>query len=108
MDLAFRVLLVGLAAWRASALISYERGPFGVLGWLRSRIAIVARPDGEIVVDGWVGRFRLEAEQVFSCVWCLGVYIAPAMWFVWDVSPEVVAVGAAAAIIVLVERLARG
>jgi hypothetical protein len=108
MELALRVLLVGLAAWRVSALMSYERGPFSVVARLRGWIAIVARPDGEVVVDGWFGRLRLEAEQMLSCIWCLSPWTAVGMWFVWGVSPAVVAVGAAAAIIVLVERLARG
>jgi hypothetical protein len=107
MDLALRVLLVGLAAWRVSALLSYEDGPFGV--FVRFRALFAPGPNFATTDEpnGWRATLRSECYQVLSCVWCLSPWAAAAAWGVWELSPAVVAVGAAAAIIVLVERAAR-
>ena len=107
-DTFVRVILVGLAAWRVSALLSYERGPFGIFSQLRWRITCEPDEKGLIPVDGWLDRLRLEVAQAFDCVWCLSPWTAAGAWLLWEVAPQAVAVGAAAAIIVLVERLAHG
>ncbi len=107
MDLALRVLLVGLAAWRISALLSYERGPFGLLERLRQAIRLEAEPDGSLP-NGWGPSFRLEVEEALSCVWCLSPYTAVTMLVIWEIAPVVVAALAAAAIVPVWDRLARG
>ncbi len=107
MDLALRVLLVGLAAWRVSALLSYERGPFALLERLRQAVRLEDEPDGSLP-NGWGPSFRLEVEEALSCVWCLSPWAAVLLWGVWAVSPAVVGVAAAAAVVVAVERWNHG
>lgn len=107
MDLAVRVLLVGLAAWRVSALLSYERGPFGVFEWFRSLVAPEADEDGAVVAYDPLIYARVELETALACPWCLSPWTAGAFWLLWELSPVAVAVLAAAAIVVISERLAR-
>ncbi len=107
MDLALRVLLVGLAAWRLSALLSYERGPFALLERLRRAIRVEEGPDGSLPT-GWGPSLRIEVEEALSCVWCISPWTALLLWGLWGVSPAVVGIAAAAAVVVAAERWNHG
>ncbi len=99
MDLLSEALLIGLAAWRVAALLSYEKGPFDVFLKLRNVLGFTHGDDGS--VTAWPDRFL---PNLFSCVWCLGGYSAVAMWGMWQIVPEVVVIFAAWSIIIAVER----
>ncbi len=63
-------LVLALATWRFSAMLSYETGPRSIFEKLRSRL-------------GW---------EVFECVWCLSFWIAAGLWIVYNFWPGVVIV----------------
>jgi len=95
--------LIGLAAWRAAALLSYERGPFDVFLRFRKALGFQHGDNGE--PTSWPEHWLTNA---LSCVWCLGIWSAVAMYGVWQLEPRVVLVAAAASVVVGAERVARG
>ena len=71
------LLIGGLAVWRLSALIAYERGPFAIFQRIRTVVGIDHFDDGTpdpVSVRG-------ELSKLVSCVWCLSIYISFA-WFI--------------------------
>lgn len=94
-----QAVLIGLAAWRVTALLSYERGPLGVFLWFRKMLSIHHNDQDEPA--SWPSNVFTEA---LSCPWCLGLWLAAAMYGLWQVEPVAVMVVAAAAIVVMVER----
>ena len=92
--------LVGLAAWRVSALVSYERGPGDVFLRLREALGFQHKDNGEPMA--WP---NTPLAKLVSCSWCLGMWAAAGFWAVWEyVSEPAVIVMAAAAVVVAVER----
>lgn len=74
-------VLYALATWRVSSLLVTERGPFDMLVWVRERMGIVHNQEKEPVI--YPDRFL---PQLFSCVWCVSVWVAllwTAYWFLW-------------------------
>lgn len=98
MEPLVQLIIVGLAAWRLAALLSYEAGPFGVFERWRSFIT----PTGEIV--GPWARLRDQLAMIHECVWCLSPWMAALFWFWYGVEPVFPSIMAAAAIVVAVER----
>ncbi len=97
-------LLIGLAAWRLAALLSYERGPFNVFLRLRQLLGFDHDESGEPVA--WPSNFLAQA---LSCVWCLGLYMAVLVWGIWELAdPKVVIVIAASSILVALEKWNHG
>ncbi len=94
---ALRVLLVGLAAWRIGSLLVYERGPFAIFERLREVFTI---GDGDDP-----GHLRREVSAALDCVWCITVWASIALWLLYPVAPQVVALLAAMTIAVVVERV---
>ena len=93
-------VLVGLAAWRASALVSYERGPGDV--FLRLREALGFQHDERGEPTAWP---ETLLAKLVSCPWCLSLWAAAGFWAMWEyVSEPAVIVMAAAAVVVAVER----
>ena len=93
-------VLIGLAAWRVSALVSYERGPFDVFLRFRKRLGFAHDHNDEVVgyPDTFLGKF-------IGCTWCLTPYAAVAFWAIWEyVSEPIVIIVAAATVAVVVER----
>lgn len=85
--------LIGLAAWRLSALLAYEDGPLNMFA--RVRLLFSGRPPlGAPGVPEW-------------CVWCLGPWMAAACYGLWELEPLAVVVIAASSVVVIVERWAR-
>lgn len=83
-----QAVLIGLAAWRVTALIAYEDGPFDVFLRIRS----IFKPKYE------------NAGIPDFCVWCLGLWAAVGMYGIWQLEPTVVVVIAASAVLVAVEK----
>lgn len=98
------VIIIGLAAWRISALLSYERGPFDVFLRFRELLGFEHNENGE--PTSWPGR---TLPRIISCPWCLGLWVTPAIWAVWEyIDPVIIVVVAAAAVLVAVEKWVRG
>lgn len=60
------MLVAGLSTWRTSSLLLYEDGPFDVFTHLRQMVGVY-RP-GE----------RKRLARLFTCVWCLSVWVGAA------------------------------
>src|SRR3990170_4615552 len=95
-------IVLGLAAWRATALLSYERGPFSLFLGVRRLFRIRHDEKGE--PTSWSANVVTEG---LTCPWCLGIYAAAAMYGLWQLEPRVVLVIAASSVVVVVERWAR-
>lgn len=94
------VCLIGLAAWRVSALVSYERGPFDVFLRFRRRLGFAHGDNGEPIA--WP---ETLLAKLISCPWCIGIWAAAGFWAIWEyVSEPAVIIVAAAAVVVAVER----
>lgn len=93
------VIILGLAAWRISALIAYERGPLDVFLRLRTRLGFEHDDAGEptMIPDRWL---------ILGCVWCLGIWVAGLLYCLWLLEARAVMVIAAAAVVIIVERWA--
>ncbi len=94
-----QAVLIGLAAWRIAAMLSYELGPFNV--FRRFREALGFKHDDKGEPKEWPSNVVTEA---LSCVWCLGLWAAVAMYGLWQLEPAIVMVVAAASVVVMVER----
>lgn len=98
-------VLIGLAAWRLAALLSYERGPFDIFINFRSLLGI-EHDSTSYEPSSWP---QNPIAQAITCVWCLGLYTAALSWAIWEfVEPKIVMVVAASAVLVMVERWNRG
>lgn len=93
------VVIIGLAAWRATALMSYERGPFDI--FLRFRRLLGFEHDEKGEPNSWPSN---TLARTFSCSWCLGGYATAGMWGLWQISDEAVIVLAAWSILIAVEK----
>lgn len=93
-------VLISLAAWRCTSLISYERGPFDI--FLAFRTAIGFQHDSQGHPDAWPSTFF---HQMIACPWCLGLWMALAMYGVWVWEPRAVMVLAAATILIVVQKI---
>ena len=94
-------VIIGLAAWRITALLSYERGPFDIFIRLRSLFGIMHDPDPPNEPTSWPDN---SLARAIVCPWCLGLWAAAAMYGLWQLEPAVVMVVAAASVVVMVER----
>ncbi len=101
-DLLVQTLLIGLAAWRLSALLSYERGPFDIFQRFRNLLGYTHDDSG--VPSSWPDGWR----EILSCPWCLSPWMAAACYGLWVWQPLIVVVIAAATIVVVVERWNHG
>ena len=63
-------LILALATWRFSAMLSYEEGPWQIFERIRARYQ-------------W---------EIFECVWCLSIWVAVALWIIYNFWPGVVIV----------------
>jgi len=96
-------ILIGAAGWRISALISYEKGPLDIFMRFRKALGVEHKSTGEPIAwpDGVI-------TNMLSCVWCLGLYAAAAMWGLWQVSEAAVVVIAASSILIAAEKWNHG
>ena len=97
-------IVIGLAAWRLTALVSYERGPGDVFLRLREALGFQHREDGE--PTAWPDSFLAGA---LACPWCMGIWMAAGTWALWEyVCEAAVIVLAAATVLVAAERWNHG
>lgn len=93
-----QVLVIGLAAWRLSALLVYEDGPFRIFERFRTLIGI--DPNGGVISSGFL-------PQLFTCIYCTSVWVAVLMWLLWLVAWWIPGVLAAAAVALVTERITK-
>lgn len=93
-----QAILIGIAAWRITALLSYEQGPFDIFVRFRKFLGF-DHTFGKPI--SWPDTFL---ANIISCVWCLGIYSAAAMWGLWQLSQAAVIVIAASSVIIVLER----
>ena len=102
-------LVLGLAAWRLSAMLSYERGPFRSFLLLRRAIGIWPASEDDPSPNIW--NADNELANVVACVWCLGVWISVALAVAYVLAGSIVTLlampFALAAVVVIVEKVAR-
>ena len=98
-----QALLIGLCAWRLTALVSYERGPFDIFLRARAALGFEHGDDGE--PTGWPEN---ALTRMISCPWCLGLWMLAPVYGLWCLEPVLVMLGAAGAVLVAVERWNHG
>lgn len=94
MDL-IAVIIAGLAGWRIANLLLFEDGPWFLFERFRKFIGIKEGP-----VEGFF-------PNLFTCVYCLSIWTSLGAFLVYLIFPEATIVIAAAAVVIIVDKLAR-
>jgi len=76
-------LILILAAWRVTSLLSSEGGPYGIFDRLRQRAGVRYGPDG-------IPYGLNEGAKGLVCPWCLSVWVGAAFGLAWLLWPGVV------------------
>lgn len=96
-----RFVIYALATWRLAHLLACERGPYDVLGRLRTACGVGYEADGTVVAD-------TEAARLITCVWCSSPWLAALLMLLGRLWPGlgdfVAGALAASAVAVFVER----
>lgn len=95
-----QTLLIGFAAWRLTALMSYERGPFDIFLLMRERW-LGFEHDDKGKPAGWPDGV---IPRMVACPWCLGVWAVLLVLGLWYVHTLIVVALAAMAVLVVVEQ----
>ena len=68
------IMILGLAGWRIASLLYVEKGPFNIFVKLREKIGIEHYDDDTPYVypDSFF-------SSLFSCMWCLSVWVSGTM-----------------------------
>jgi hypothetical protein len=77
------VIILSLATWRISSLLTKEAGPFAVFKRARELTGITHDDNGDIVMIP--DRFF---AQLLSCVWCTSVWVAIGWVILWVILPQ--------------------
>jgi hypothetical protein len=75
-------LILALATWRVSSLLTQEPGPFHIFEKMRKQLGIVHDDSGRPIMIP--GKFLPE---LFSCVWCLSIYVGFWWFLMWSLWP---------------------
>lgn len=92
---------LGLATWRVSSILVQESGPRSVFERFREWLGI-RHEDG--MPASWPGD---GLAALFSCVWCISVWVAPVMYVLWRYWPPAVYVLAASTLAVIMQECIR-
>lgn len=101
-------LIMALATWRISAMLSYEDGPRDVFRKLRETMGIEHQDDipYQIVVVN-----DTFLASLFSCLWCVSVWIGAIIYVGHILWPDIVYLlmpFALSAVAIVIEKVARG
>lgn len=77
-------LILALATWRISALLTKEAGPFHIFEKLRERSGITHDADGQVQMIP--SKFFAE---LLSCVWCASIWVATGWVVLYVLAPDV-------------------
>lgn len=87
------IIVIGLGAWLMASLLVDQDGPGQVFAHLRRLVGV--RPN----------EVQSGLPALFSCVWCMSCWTAPAVYLVWEyVADWPVQVAAVAAVAIMVEQ----
>ncbi len=64
---SLHLIILSLATWRLSSLLTAEEGPYKIFGKLRESVGVYYIGDR---VDA-----ETELAKLFSCTWCLSIWI---------------------------------
>lgn len=96
-----RFLIYALATWRLAHLLACERGPYDVLGRLRTACGAGYEADGSVVAE-------TEAARLITCVWCSSPWLAALLALTQHIWPDlgdlVAGALAASAVTVFIEK----
>lgn len=76
------ILILGLATWRLSALLSKEAGPFHMFEKLREKMGIQHDSNGQVTIIP--SNFFAE---LLSCVWCTSIWVGGFWVILYLISP---------------------
>jgi hypothetical protein len=120
------LVIATLFAWRVTAFLAYERGPFGLGVRIRSLVGVHHKPDGSVWFDSanevllnpvtpWpaVDNLLHEIARGMTCVWCCSVWVSLAVALllarvspmVYDTASYVLIVGALSAVVIVVQTV---
>lgn len=79
-------ILFSVAVWRISHMMVHEDGPFRIFYWIHLKLDFyVSMDDGSIdfsvIPDGFL-------PSLFSCVWCMSMWVSFAVVTLWVVVPH--------------------
>ena len=74
------VVILGLAVWRLSSLISRESGPFNMFTLLRFRAGVVYNKMSEEIPSS-------ELSRGILCLWCVSIWISVPLGIVYFFFP---------------------
>jgi hypothetical protein len=94
------LLLLILATWRLSSMLTQESGPFAIFDRLRFAVGATPTECHDQVTTGTI-------TNAFCCVKCLSVWVAPVMLVAGIYAPAVVWLFAVSAGAILVQRWMR-
>lgn len=72
--------VLGLSSWRISSLVLHESGPKNVFGWSRTQLHV---EDPGPIEPG-------SLRELFSCLWCISVWISIVLYAGVMVIPRIV------------------
>jgi len=98
-----QAVILGLAAWRLTALVSYERGPGDMFRRLRAMLGFQHDSGGR--PTAWPSG---ALQEMIACPWCLGLYAAALCYGLWQITPLIPVVLAASTVLIVVEKWNNG
>lgn len=101
----FNLILIGLATWRLSSLLVNEAGPFNMFDRIRMFFGVkyyfVDYTEEKkrviyldiVTIEKFDGRdfnreHKSQISKLFSCVWCISVFVSYFLVFLLVVSPD--------------------
>ena len=96
------IVLIILATWRVASMLTQEDGPFKMFQRIR-RLFGIKHDDGRI--------FQIpdrNMAKLFTCLWCMSLWVGGIMYGIWLVAPIVVWILAISTGAIIVDRLTEG
>ena len=92
------IVLIALATWRVTSMLVQEDGPFTIFRRVRRLWGIQHDDTGCIfnVPDN-------NMAKLFSCQWCMSVWIGPALYGLWFIAPVAILLLAISAGAILIQ-----
>lgn len=94
-------ILYALATWRISSIFVHEAAPYELASRLRRAVGVRHDARGNIYADSELGK-------LFTCVWCMSVWIGWLLAIVRDKRGFIVRGFAYSAVAILIERYVNG
>jgi hypothetical protein len=93
-------LLYALAVWRISSILVHEAAPYELASKLRRAVGVRHDERGNVYAHS-------EFGKLFTCVWCMSVWVGWLLAFVRDKRGFIVRGFAYSAVAIVIERVVR-